>query len=399
MSVTALDASSLLPAYTPPAVVPSYLPEPGNGERLIERAPHSKSRRATGNYIKKCGRDTVVLTDQDATAEMPTYGRQAHINGFVSMDKRELVLKVVLTVKGKIEVAISEGESVSKTVVDEHCTLWPSQNHGGSMCPSTVPFSTMLPAKFEDGKGSYPLPPSYQAAFIASGGYNVKVIYTLSIAVVRTRKLNFMSTKNTTSVPFNYVPRTRPSRAIQPFVSGFFADIKLMPEEWRQTTALVSPRPKSTLPPVHIHLFIPAAEIFALGDTVPFHVQLTGAVASLRAFLPDPSHKGPEIQVSLLRQLIAGQTSSVRFAAAHATLASAPPGVHAPDSDEHASLDWAGELHCGPVIQVGSFDAGVLKMQDFIVVDIFPAAGTKSEFARVRHSHPIRIVTDSWPDT
>ncbi|KAJ7692477.1 hypothetical protein B0H17DRAFT_934086 [Mycena rosella] len=392
---------SILPAYTPPAVVPSYSAEPGNDERLIERAPHSTAQRATGNYIKKTGRDTVVLTGQDANAEMPTYGRQARITGFLGMDDRdrEMVSKVMLTVKGKIEVMISEGGSFNKTIVDEHYTLWPSQNHSGSTCPSNVLFnSTVLPANFEDGKATYPLPPSYQASFIASGGVDVKVVYTLSFVVVRTRKLNFMSAKNTTSVRFNYAPRTRPSRPIQHPVSDFFSDIKTMPEEWRQTTTLVAPRPKSTLPPVHLHLFIPAAEIFGLDDTIPFHVQLTGAVASLRTFLPDPSQKGPEIQVSLLRQLIAGPTRSVRFTAAHATLGSAPPGASARTSDESASLDWAGVLPCNPDIQVGSFDAGLLKIQDFIVVDIFPA-GAKSEFARVRHSHAVRIVTDSWPDT
>ncbi|KAJ7488363.1 hypothetical protein FB451DRAFT_1227118 [Mycena latifolia] len=402
MSTPVLESISTLPAYTPSAVVPSYSPEPGLDERLIERAPHSKSRTPAGNYIQKSGRDIVVLADQEENAEAPSYGRHGHINGFVSVESREAVSKVVLTLKGKIDVAIVEGGSLSKTVLDQHFVLWPAQQYGSSTCPSTVPFSTVLPATFAHENATYPLPPSYGASFITSGGVDVKVSYTLSVVVTRTRKLNFMSAKNTTSVRFTYAPRTRPGRPIQPAISDFFTDIKVMPEEWRQTTTMLAPKPKpkSALAPVHLHLFIPAAEIFALGDTIPFHVQLTGPVESLRAFLPTDAQKGPGIRVSLLRQLLAGHTGSIRFTAAHGTLASAPPGANASTSDVHnASLDWSGEILCRNDIQVGTFDAGVLKAQDFIVVDVFPSAGSSSPFARARHAHPIRIVTDSWPDT
>ncbi|KAJ7495386.1 hypothetical protein FB451DRAFT_1478126 [Mycena latifolia] len=391
---------SALPAYTPSAAVPSYSPEPGHDEHLIERAPHSKSRPLIGNYIQKSGRDTVVLADQEENTEVPTYGRQGHITGFVSMEDRETVSKVVLKLKGKIDVAIVQGGSVIKTVLDQHYTLWPSQQYGSSTCPSTVPFSSLLPATFAHETATYPLPPSYSASFITSGGVDVKVSYALSVVVTRTRKLNFMSTKNTTSVRFNYAPRTRPGRPIQLPISDFLTDIKVMPEEWRQTTAVLAPRPTCTLPPVHLQLFIPAVEIFALGDTIPFHVQLTGPVASLHAFLPTAARPGPGIQVSLVRQLLAGHTSSVQFTAARGTLAPAPPGASASTFDAHeASLDWTGELHCRNDIQVGTFDAGVLKAQDFIVVDLVPPAGASSPFARARHAHPIRIVTDSWPDT
>ncbi|KAJ7488361.1 hypothetical protein FB451DRAFT_1529664, partial [Mycena latifolia] len=388
---------SALPAYTPSAVVPSYSPEPGHDERLIERAPHSRSRTPTGNYIQKSGRDTIVLADQEANAEAPTYGHQGPITGLVSMEDREAVSKVVLTLKGKINVAIVEGGSVSKTVLDQHHVLWPAQQYGSSTCPSTVPFSTVLPATFAHENATYPLPPSYGASFITSGGVDVKVSYTLSVVVTRTRKLNFMSAKNTTSVRFTYAPRTRPGRPTQPPISDFLTDIKVMPEEWWQTTAVLAPKPKSALAP----LFIPAAKIFALGDTVPFHVQLTGPVESLHAFLPTDVQKGPGIQVSLVRQLLAGHMGNIRFTAAHGTLTSAPPGVSANySSDAHeASLDWSGELHCRNEIQVGTFDAGVLKAQDSIVVDLFPPAGASSPFARARHAHPIRIVAESWPDT
>ncbi|KAJ7101283.1 hypothetical protein B0H15DRAFT_815546 [Mycena belliarum] len=399
MSICSLDTSlTALPAYTPSAAVPSYSPEPGHDERLIERAPYSKSRAPTGIFIQKSGRDTVVLFGQEENAEVPTYRRNGTITGFVSIEDRDGVTKVLLTIKGKIEVLIPGGGFVTKTIVDEHRTLWSSEN-SGAPCPGDVPFSSVLPTTFIHEDRTYPLPPSYNASLISIGGADVKVHYALSIVIFRKRKLSFLSAKNTTSVRFNYAPRTRPARPIHPILTDFLSDIKVAPEEWRQSTTLLAPRATASVAPVHLSFFTPAAEIFALGDTVPFHVQLTGPAASLRAFLPPaPGAGGQAIQVSLVRQLIAGAGAgaSVRFTTAHATLASAPPGASA---DAHASLDWTGALVCPSDIQVGTFDAGVLKAQDFVVVDVAPQGGAAAPFARARHAHPVRLVSDPWPDT
>ncbi|KAJ7108016.1 hypothetical protein C8R43DRAFT_1140154 [Mycena crocata] len=377
-----------LPPYTPSAAVPSYSPQPGNDEQLIQQTPRAKSRPVTGNYIKKSDRDTVILTDQDASAELPTYGRNAHIHGFVSLEDRELVSEVALKVKGKIEMSVSERGTVTKTIVDDNYTLWPCQNSFSSVCPISIPFSTILRPKFVEGDADHPLPPSYNVSYI-------------------TRKLSFMSSKNIIAVRFNYAPRTRPSRPIQPPTSDFLADIKTMPEEWRQVSARGSSRPKSSLGALDIHLFIPAAEVFALSDTIPFSVQLTGPVDSLREFLPDsaattsrPAKIG--ITVTLMRNLVLdihGCPEPCWIAAGHATLASTPPGASsAAEPADCASLDWTGELRCKAGLEVASFDAGLLKVQDFIVVDIHPTAGAKAQFSRLQLRHPVRIVTDSWPD-
>ncbi|KAJ7121650.1 hypothetical protein C8R44DRAFT_981705 [Mycena epipterygia] len=400
MSPCIFDTTSVLPPYTPAGLVPSYSREPAHDERLIEHTPRPKSRVFNENYLKKSGRDTLILADQDATADCPTYGRQALINGFVSLDDRETVSKVVLTVKGKIDLMISERGSVTKTIVDKHYALWSAENSGSSSCPGSLPFSTILPATFDDGKTTHPLPPSYNATYITSCRICAKVAYTLAVTVTR-RKL--VSRQNTLSVPFNYAPRTRPSRPIQPPVSDFLADIKVMPEEWRQITVRVNPRPKSTLGAVYLHLFIPSIEIFALCDTIPFHIQLTGPVDSLREFLPAPADaaRTTGIEVKVLRQIMMDMNGSMepcQVAAAHSVPLSTPPGAASPmepDANE-ASLDWAGELRCKADVTVGSFNAGMLKVQDFIVVDIFPPAGSKAQFSRVRHSHRIRLVTDLW---
>ncbi|KAJ7490610.1 hypothetical protein FB451DRAFT_1389382 [Mycena latifolia] len=94
--------------------------------RLVDRSPHSKSLSYRKLYQKS--------TDQEETAHVPTYGDHGHIIGFMSMEDRETVSKVGLTVCVNVppnslhepthakvkrqDVAIIEGGSASKTVLD-----------------------------------------------------------------------------------------------------------------------------------------------------------------------------------------------------------------------------------------------------------------------------------------
>ncbi|KAJ7484774.1 hypothetical protein B0H11DRAFT_1161113 [Mycena galericulata] len=394
----------VLPPYTPSTAVPSYSPEPRVDEVLIAQTARLKSRVFTGNLIKQSGRDTLVLANQDASAEAPTYGRNAVISGFVSLEEREKVSQVVLQLKGKMEVKISERGYNSKIVLDDSYTLWSAQDSNDAACPSNVPFGAILPSNFLDGDAAHALPPTYNVISIEA---SLKINYTLSVIVTRTRgrKLAFMSAKNSITIPFNYCPRTRPARPIQPLVSDFLADVKFMPEEWRQTTATGHPHSKSALGAVDIHLFIPAAEVFAFGDTIPLHVQMVGSVPSLREFLPDPAAASPQptVNAMLVRRLflvVNDLPEPCRLTLGTTTLSSIPPGASAaaePRPASTASLDWAGELRCKPGVDVGTFNAGIVKAQDFVVVDIIPPMKSKAQFPRLRHSHPIRIVTDSWP--
>ncbi|KAJ7484772.1 hypothetical protein B0H11DRAFT_2413649 [Mycena galericulata] len=392
----------ILPPYTPSTLVPSYSPEPRVDEVLIAQTPRFNSRVFTGNLIKQSGdsgRDTLVLANQDASAEAPTYGRNAVVSGFVSLEEREKVSRVVLQLKGKIEVKISERGYNSKVVLDKSYTLWSAQDSNDAACPSNVPFGAILPSNFLDGDAAHALPPTYNVISIEA---SLKINYTLSVIVTRTRgrKLAFMSAKNMITIPFNYCPRTRPARPIQPPVFDFLADVKLMPEEWRQTTATGHPRSNSALGAVDMHLFIPAAEVFAFGDTIPVHVQVAGSVPSLREFLPDPAAASaqPTVNAMLMRQLslvVDDSPEPYHLTLGTTALSSIPPGASA--TTDAASLDWAGELRCKPGVDVGTFNAGIVNAQDFIVVAIIPSTESKAQFPRLRHSYPIRLVTDSWP--
>ncbi|KAJ6517381.1 hypothetical protein C8R47DRAFT_960429 [Mycena vitilis] len=400
------ETTSVLPPYTPSSVVPSYSAEPGHDERLIEHSPRTKPRGFVGRYIQKSGRDTIVLTGQDENAgehsNAPTYGRRGVINGFVSLEDREMVSEVLLKARGTIEHMVSSC-SAKKTVLDEQHTLWAADHTGGVQCPSDLPFSTILPAGFMHNNSIYPLPPSYFVSYATPGGLYAKVFYTLSITVVRTRRgrFSFGPSKNTTTVHFDYCPRTCPARPIPPSASNFLADVKAMPEEWHQMTLAVSPRPKVWLSPVDLNVFTPASDVFPLEEAIPVHVQLSGTVASLREFLPDAAGKSRSlIEVTLVRQMrlhLGERVEPTRITAARTVLLPSPPGAASVWDGSAASLDWIGELRCSVDITVGSFEAGILQVQDFIVVDVLEPAGPKSQFARARHARPIRLVTDPWP--
>ncbi|KAF8210058.1 hypothetical protein K438DRAFT_1753661 [Mycena galopus ATCC 62051] len=230
-------------------------------------------------------------------------------------------------VKGNFKVMVADA-SAATTILDEQYTLWSSDHSGTGQCPSSIAFSTFLPARFEHNNGWYPLPPSYFVSYTSSDGVYTKML-NIHCSIV---------------VPFNYCPRTCPTHPLTPPESDFPADIKVMPEEWHQLTLSVNPRPK---------LFTPTSDAYALDEPIPVHVQLTGAVCALREILPDPAIVGATprslIEVTLVRQMrlhIHGSVEHTRVTASRAVLLPMPPSASSDSDsdDESASLEWAGEL-------------------------------------------------------
>ncbi|KAJ6501815.1 hypothetical protein DFH09DRAFT_1441489 [Mycena vulgaris] len=400
-------SSSVLPPYSPSPAVPSYSPDPAHDEQRVEHTPGRTTRlpRPTGNYIAKCGRDAVVLIEQEENAKLPTYGRHASIKGFVTLEDRETVSEIVLKIKGKMEVKISEGGSLTSKLVNDNYTLWSSQNYHTSACPSAVPFSVVFPSKFQDCNNIWhALPPSYEVPYSSIPGLFFKSSYTLSVTIIRilNRKIHFLSKTKTISTRLTYSPRMRPRRpTLHP--SEFFSDVKIMPEEWRQVVSELEPRKNTTVQPVDMHLFLPMVETFGLEDTIPFHVQLIGPVASLREFLPEPgdatSPGNATIVGTLVRLMIVelkGRRALRTLVIGHAKVCSRPPGAAA-DAHE-ASLDWDGEVRSKADTTVGVFDLGCFRIQDFLVVQLRPSNSQTSQFTTLRQSHPIKLVTDSWLD-
>ncbi|KAK7029894.1 hypothetical protein R3P38DRAFT_2524578 [Favolaschia claudopus] len=388
--------TSILPPYSPSPSAPSYSREPAHDEERIQLTPPMHVR-STGTYTKKCGNDTVVLTEQDCGAEFPKYGRQASIDGFVTFEDRETVCEIVLKLKGKMDTMSSEGGALTTRLIDNSYTVWASS---GPLCPSAVPFSVALPKSFvAHDRLSRPLPPSYEIPMTTIPGIYFKASYTLSVTITRTvsRKLRFQTKSKSIRVPFIYKPRLRPYRPIVAS-TDFLTDVKAMPEEFRQASSQLQPAPKSKAEPLDLHLFLPAVEIFGLDDTIPFHVQLSGSVSSLRQFLPTDTKA--TITGSLVRQItvdINGRRTTRQVLIGDAKMIPRPPGATA--SADEISLDWDGEVQARADTMVGMFDAGCVRLQDFILIELKPLdVEVFSQYVTLRHSHAIRLVSESWAE-
>jgi len=92
--------SNDLPAYSPTAPSPSYSLDPVCGEQRLQLTPRSRSLRATptSTFVRKSGKTTIVLYDQEQDARSPSYGRLANIAGSLCLDESENVIGVTLKV-------------------------------------------------------------------------------------------------------------------------------------------------------------------------------------------------------------------------------------------------------------------------------------------------------------
>ncbi|KAJ7149312.1 hypothetical protein C8R43DRAFT_1007654 [Mycena crocata] len=392
---------TVLPPYSRCPPIPTYSPEPAPDEQRVEHTPRARTH-PTWNYTKTYRHDAIVLTEQVATSRVPVYGRNASITGFITVGCREMVCEVVLKVNGQMTATIAEGGSLKTSqttkLVSDCYTLWSSQTPHTSHCPGTIPFSVLLPTEFSDSNGvSHALPPTYDVPLIAAPGISLKSSYTLSVTITRGRRFKFLSkSKTTIPIPFCYSPRIRPCRPIQPS-SDFYSDVKIMPEEWRQTISHMKPRPRLCAQPVDLQLFLPITDTFGLEDIIPLHIQLTGPVASIRQFLPQCTNlsRPGTIVATLLRQIVVeinGRQATRNIVIGTAKLCSCPPGAAA--DDHEASLDWGGEVQITADAMVGMFDAGSVRIQDSIVIELRPSNPETSEFCTLHYSHPIKLVKD-----
>ena len=115
-----------------------------------------------------------------------------------------------------------------------------------------------------------------------------------------------------------------------------------------------------------------------MSDIIPFHVQLSGPLSSVKKFLmfhegttpQPPSTKRtskqcyprpePSIKVYLLRQAsieTRGRKTSRNSILAEGQLREMPPAHASCESQDMIQLDWQGELRCGSDVSVGGFIA------------------------------------------
>ncbi|KAJ3509157.1 hypothetical protein NLJ89_g5366 [Agrocybe chaxingu] len=376
---------------------------------------------------KKIGRTTVVLNEQEAGISVPTFGRSAHISGTVCFEESSSVLGVVLQVEGKLDSTISEAGGHSTKLFSQRYPLWSQCNSQGEPCPSQIPFSVFLPSTFTYNGAAAPLPPSFHSHFMDVPALFVKASYQLRFIITRIRhkKLEMWPKVKHISVPFTYVPRTRSHR---PIVRSpcFFSSVKTSPEEWYQAVTSLRTRPNAKIDPITCHLFIPAGRIYGLRDKIPFHVQLSGIICTLkdvfagcvsgldRVLSVDSSNTtasrrspaaNPLIRVYLLRQVsvsMKGTSAWRNMILGEGTLAPIPPDLSSCCSltrqCREGHVDWEGEVSCRDDITVGSFSAANVHVKDFIALSLTPPDRRSSPLLDLQLTIPIRLVTDSWAD-
>ncbi|EPQ51099.1 hypothetical protein GLOTRDRAFT_49369 [Gloeophyllum trabeum ATCC 11539] len=413
------------PDYASSSEAPSYTSQPSPFEETLDFTARPRIPIPTGQHIRKKGRITLVLDNQDEGAAVPTYRRNALISGEVRLESREDTQ--VVSLEGKLSMTVSEGFSETRNLLSESLTIW----DGDGECPYRFPFDLPIPASCRMGDAHPPSPPSYQMEFPGVPGLFVKVEYTLVIAVTERTLGIFKRTKCTElCLPLNYYPRSRPHRPILSPSLSFRHTMKVAPEEWFQVTSTMPARTGSGVEPLDCHLFIPAVQIYGISDTIPFYVQLRGPAASLLAFLPtspacSPSPRSssslpinlpplpsffppssrfkgkarststqPTIRVFLYRQVAAtirGQKTWRPTVLGEGKLRFVP-------SAEGGSLDWEGEVRCRADVAVGGFRVGPLVVKDFIVLSLVPPDPETSGLVEHQHAHPIRLVTDSYAE-
>lgn len=288
---------SLLPVYEPSAPSPSYTYEPTDDEQTLQNTPMLISPPPTGTYTKESEKVVVTLFEQEKDVEIPTYGRRALISGTVYLENVQRVFQIDLKIEGTLDSTSSGGGYQPTKLICICHTLW---SHGeDSTCPNLIPFSCILPSSYEDGDFQHPLPPSYTYSY--SGAYTLFVSshYSVNVRVKRGPHHmvgRFLTMTQQIAIPFRYYPRTRPHRHILAN-TDFLSAVKALPEEWFQALSELKTRPNSQLEPISCHLFVPAARVYGLRDTIPFHVQLSGRLSSVKSFLMVPRSDNPALEL------------------------------------------------------------------------------------------------------
>ncbi|KAJ7760982.1 hypothetical protein B0H16DRAFT_1531346 [Mycena metata] len=391
-----------LPPYSPSAPSPGYSTAPGLGEHILQHTPlagrHSRPTE-TSTFIRNEQSMTVVLNVQKENR--PSFGREAALTGTLLLKSPETVTALTLKFEGVLEsLSPSHGYS-SIRMVDQVFSLYVRKTAGPQAhCPAAVPFSCRFPRSFKNNDVHHPIPPSCDIKL--PGGAFITCTYSLTFTVLR-KVASFFAKEGSLSLELEFRPRTRPSRPRIPNPS-LFSTIKTCPEEWLQLPVALTPAPDSRAPDIHCDLFVPSVGVFGVSEVVPFHLQLSGSIRSLRNLLANlgPRSPSPIIRVYLLRQIAVetqGQSPTrINTVLAEGALRPLPPAVFGLHASMHTSrsedaLNWEGEIQL-PDIATPTFDVGTLRVMYLIAVELSPPQ--TSSIKRAHYGYPIKLTTDTW---
>ncbi|KAJ7508878.1 hypothetical protein B0H11DRAFT_1962971 [Mycena galericulata] len=363
------------------------------GERLLDQNLPSRSTgdyvdRSTGDYVRRVGRSTLTLHGQEPGAEIPTYGREARITGAVLIAESETVSGVELQVRGKIDVTVADLGCTTAKTLRKIYTLWPHDG-GPSKCPDTLPLSLFLPPSFRDANyATFDLPPTCDFTL---PGFFAKSVHSISIVVTRSDpRFQALSSEQMISVPFNYSPALH----IPPLPQNP-TRVSAEKVEWRKTSSRLAAEAPVTGQALALSVSLPAKEPFDLKLPIPFYIQLTGPLQ--HHFRTHTSDGVTGVKCWIQRNIIInfhGRPTTRTIIVGNSIPRTCSPAA-AGISQGSATLLWNGELRCDPHAMVGGFNAGLLKIQDYVVVEITTSEHGASQMNPLRHMQRIELATSA----
>ncbi|KAG8852944.1 hypothetical protein FRB96_008463 [Tulasnella sp. 330] len=319
------NSSTEPPSYPPEssrAPPPVYNSRPTQNENtLIAGAippPEGVVTRDAKHFVVALTRqpDRSSLQGGGASTEenRPIYGRAGVVAGVVELKeehglKLSDVFSVSVRITGKIKLDISEGGTSSFAFLEHTIKLYNTADRpdASRTCPSMLTFSYTLPTTYTENSTidspeaiERALPPTYQIAYDGVPGMRAEVKYAIKFKVDRKRLWKLTQTLML-SVPFDYVPRSRPPIPGPGPDASFTAALKQSPEEWTVFVNDVPRREAATNRPVQYAMdtllangetvcssfVLPSTQTFPLSQAIPFHLQLS---LSSAPFAPRVQH-------------------------------------------------------------------------------------------------------------
>ncbi|KIK67269.1 hypothetical protein GYMLUDRAFT_156029 [Collybiopsis luxurians FD-317 M1] len=394
------------PDYSDSPPAPKYSSLPLAGEATVEYTPRGNSSAPLEHITKTCSFMTVILKGQDASEDFPTYGRGSSVNGEIGLKSNTSVLSVLVKLKGRLHLSISDSGSTTVPVVSEYIELWCQDPTRCDPCPSVLPFAITFPQTFIYGERTLPLPPSFYEVFYQQPAVSVECTYMLKFTIHHGgSKMAFWKPSRSYSLQLNYRPRTRPQRPIF-HLERFISTMKQVPEDWLQieSTMRVRQNASADAKPISCRFVIPSIGAFGLSDTIPFHIQLSSSLTSLSLLLPDfPENKrSRHVRVLITRQIMVEANTRkcwrTRTLGEGTVRALPPPFIDAPCQKDEVYADWEGEVRCDKNVQYGGFNVGAVTVKDYIVFVLTPPNPRTCPLLTHQYSQPIKLVTDVWTD-
>ncbi|KAJ3748901.1 hypothetical protein DFH05DRAFT_1390681 [Lentinula detonsa] len=398
------------PGYAPTLPPPEYSNLRLEGEQTVEFTPRGNaSSPVLANITKACSFLTIILKNQNVAEDDPTYGRGSTLQGEIGLKSSASVSSVVVKLKGRLHVSVSDSGSATIPVVSEAIVLWSQDPAHGALCPSILPFSITFPTTFKHGDRIRPIPPSFSEAFFQLPTISVRCWYIMKVSIHHGRsKMLFWKPSRSYSLHLNYRPRTRPQRPIF-HMNRFLTTLKHIPEDWLEIESTMRTRRTASpdLKPISCRFFIPSVGAFGLSDTIPFHIQLSSNLASLRLLFPDhilEPTRPPSVRVFITRQTMVEVNTRKCWRTVtlmEGTVRAVAPPVDAATSmeEEDVYVDWEGEVRVeNDKVQYGGFNIGTIMIKDYIVFALTPPNLRSCPLLAHQYSHPIKLVTDIWTD-